>query len=94
MSGHQTVRLHAAGDESRKVGVICKHQELDGLVTGGAVVGVEGEGGGGGRALPQGKGADADGRGVRDLFPHLHTFPSVRQEVSHQSGMLSRERLS
>lgn len=27
------------------MGVICKHQELDGPVTGGAVVGVEGEGG-------------------------------------------------
>ncbi len=52
-------------DESSEGGVVCELQELDGLVTGGAAVGVQGEEQRGKNAAL--RGTSADGPGVREL---------------------------
>jgi len=72
-------RLFPIRVEPSEGGVIRKLQELDGLVTGSAAVGVQGE-------EQTGKNAalgenSADGPGVRDMFPQPHVLPPVRQEV-------------
>ncbi len=66
-------------DESNEGGVVRKLQELDGLMTGGAAVSVQGEEQRGKNAALRGSGAD--GPRVRDMFPQLHMLPPVRQEV-------------
>src|SRR4029434_7863089 len=66
-------------DKPNEGGVIRKLEEFDGLVTGGAAVGVQGEEKRGKNAGLMGTGAD--GAGVRDMFSQPHVLPPVRQEV-------------
>jgi len=86
--GHQMVRLPPVGglipirDDSNEGGVVCKLQELDGLVTGGAAVGVQ-------REEQRGKntalgGTGADGPRGKDVFPNLTCcFLSDRKSMIH-----------
>ncbi|KAF7642881.1 hypothetical protein LDENG_00249260, partial [Lucifuga dentata] len=60
-------------DESYEGGVMCKLQELDGLMTGGAAVGVQGEEQRRKDAALRGSGAD--GPGVRDMLTQPHVLP-------------------
>ncbi|KAF7651031.1 hypothetical protein LDENG_00117000, partial [Lucifuga dentata] len=84
--GHQMVSLPPVSgliltrDESDEGGVVRELQELDGLMTGGAAVGVQGEEQRGKDAALWGSGAD--GPGVRDMLTQPHALPPVRQEVS------------
>ena len=66
-------------DESYEGGVVREIQELDGLVTGGAAVGEQGEEQRGKNAALWGTGAD--GSRVRNVFPQLHMLLPVRQEI-------------
>ena len=72
-------RLITTRDEPNEGGVVRELEELDGLVTGGAAVGVQGEEKRGKNAALRGTGAD--GPGVRDMFSQPHVLPPVRQEV-------------
>ena len=71
-------------DEPSEGGVICNLQELDGLMTGGATVGVQGEEKWRKDAALRGTGADC--QGVGDVLPQLHMLLPVRQEVSDPSA--------
>ena len=67
-------------DKPNESGLISELQELDGLMTGGAAVGVLGEEKWRKDAALRGTGAD--GLGVRDVLPQHHVLLPVRQEVS------------
>ena len=77
--GSRALLMRRTADGKKLGGVVRELEELDGLVTGGAAVGVQGEEKRGKNAALRATGAYSPG--VRDMLPQPHALPPVRQEV-------------